>query len=550
MRQHTRLAAPAALVAVLTLLTSALGAGAASARHIVSGPTRGGTARVAYTTNIAFLDSAQAYTDDWWLLNGTIIGGLYQFDRNGRPQLFLSNGQPTVSADGKTWTFKIRQDARFSNGMPVTAEDFKWTMERVLDPHLKPAVSWVQPIDAPLFVGAEDYVATKAKSVSGIQVVDSHTIRFVLVRPFTILPYILAITGNSPMPKAVMQGKSSDWINTHPIGTGPYMLQSWKRGTSAMFVRNPYFFDKNRVNIDKIIAYENIPANIIALKVQKGEVDGFGNDQEVAAPDLRQMQSDPKYAGYLTYASPAAVTWLDLNWNVKPLDNAKIRQAIAYAIDRRRLVQLLGGNAIAAYQMFIPLDTQHDSALDNTGGVYPFNLQKATALVKASGYNNQPITILFGNDASYYAGMAPGLQQMLHQAGLNVNLRGATTTEVLALNAPLKGHQLDENLWSMDYPDAYDIYTGAMSCLANIAGTYIGAHYCDTTSDNLFAAAQAKPLGEARDTLLRRAQLRLLRAAAQIPLVYLRSAEIVSPRVQGYYYQPAFGWQFENYWLK
>src|SRR5439155_6756283 len=128
--------------------------------------------------------------------------------------------------------------------------------------------------------------------------------------------------------------------------------------------------------------------------------------------------------------------------------------------------------------------------------------------------------------------------------------RGATSTAVLALSGPLAGHQLSFNLWSMDYPDAYDIYTGAMSCLANIVGTYQAAHYCDPTADKLFADAQLKPLGKARDALLRQAQMRLLQSAARVPLIFTKSIEIFSPRVQGYYYQTAFGLLFEEYLLK
>src|SRR5438128_6436571 len=107
MRPHTRTLMPATLIVALTLLTSTLGAGAAAVRHATAGPTRGGTVRVAYTATITYLDPAQAYTDDWWLLNGTIFAGLYQFDRNGRPQLNLAAAPPTISSDGKTWTFKI-----------------------------------------------------------------------------------------------------------------------------------------------------------------------------------------------------------------------------------------------------------------------------------------------------------------------------------------------------------------------------------------------------------------------------------------------------------
>ena len=167
------------------------------------------------------------------------------------------------------------------------------------------------------------------------------------------------------------------------------MLQSWQRGNEATLVKNPYYFKPGLPKVGKIIAYEKVPANIIALRVQKGELDGFGNDQEVDAADLHQMQASSQYAKYIVTAGSAAVIWLDLNANVAPLNNAKVRQAIAMAINRRRLVQLLGGSGIPAYQMYLPLDTQHDPALDSAP-IYPYDTAKAQALLKASGYNNQP----------------------------------------------------------------------------------------------------------------------------------------------------------------
>jgi ABC-type transport system substrate-binding protein len=526
------------------ILSSLSGASAIQARTVAATDS---TVRIAYTSNLATMDPEQAYTDDWWLINGTIFNGLYQFDRFGKPQLNLAAAPPVISNGRKTWTFKIVPNARFSNGAPVTADDFVYTITRTLDPHLKPAQSWGQGSDT-IIQGAADFVAGKAKSVSGLVALDSHTLQITLTQPFDLLPYPLASTYNMVIPRAVVSKETADQAANKPIGAGPYMLQSWQRGNQAVFVKNPYYFRSDRPKIAKIIAYENVPSSLVALKVQKGELDGYGNDQEIASPDLQQLQSDPKYGKFLTEAPAASVVWLDLNVHVAPLDNLKLRQAIAMAIDRRRLVQLLGGNAIVANQMYIPLDPQHDAKID-AQPPYTYDPQKAAALVKQSGYSNKPITLLFGTDASYYSKMAPGIQQQLQQIGLNVTLRGVSTTSLLALGAPLTGHQASFGLWSMDYPDGYDIYAGAMSCLANAAGGTIAGHYCDPAADTLYNRSSILPLGAARNTLLQQAQARVLQAAVHIPLVFLKSIEVVSPRVKNYYYMPTFGWQFENYAL-
>jgi len=544
MRPASLLSSPVRLLGAAALLAGLFGAasvGRAPAGVAAADTT---TVRVAYSGNLASLDPTQAYTDDWWLINGTLYNGLYQFDRKGVPQLNLAATQPVISADRKTWTFKIRPDARFSNGMPVTAADLKYSILRTLDPHLKPAVSWGQTTDA-VYAGAAAYVAGKATDVGGIQVIDAHTIRFVLDQPVAVLPYLLASTYNMVVPRAVVSRETPDQVATHPIGSGPYMLQSWQRGNQAVLVRNPFYFRKPA--IATIIAYENVAPNLIALKIEKGELDGFGNDQEVAAPDLHQIASDPHYAAYLTEAPAASVIWLDLNVHQAPLDMLPVRQAIAMALNRRRLVRLLGGNGVAAQQMYIPLDPQHDAALDSHP-LFPYDPARAAALVKASGYT-RPFTVLYGTDESYYAAMAPGIQQQLQQIGLNVTLRGVSSTSLLALGQPLTGHQASFALWSMDYPDGYDIYTGAMACGANVAGGVIAAHYCDGGADALVNQAEGLSQGPARDLLLQQAQRRVLQSASHIPLVFVKSVEVVSPRVKGFYYQPSFGWQFENYAL-
>jgi ABC-type transport system substrate-binding protein len=103
--------------------------------------------------------------------------------------------------------------------------------------------------------------------------------------------------------------------------------------------------------------------------------------------------------------------------------------------------------------------------------------------------------------------------------------------------------------WSIDYPDAFDIYAGVLSCAAAAGGLNF-AHDCDPVAAHLVSTAQGLPLGAARTALLRQAQIRLLQSAAYVPALFLRSTEMVSPRVGGFYYHPTYGWQYEDYWLK
>jgi ABC-type transport system substrate-binding protein len=535
------------LLALLAALTSTLGA-SASTRQAASGPTYGGTLSIAYAGGFSSMDPAQSISYDWYMLNGALFNGLYQFDRNGQPQLDLAAAPPTISADRKTWTFTLKKGVLFGNGMEVTAEDMAFSLLRTLDPHLKPAVSWGQPTDE-IFQGSPEYVAGKTKTVPGIQVLGRYTIRFTLLNPTANLPDILAETFNMVVPKAVVTKETPAYFADHPVGTGPFTLQSYQKGVKAVFVRNPHYFHKGKPYLDKVIVELAVNANLIALRVEKGQLDGFGLPADEAAADIQHARADPKYSHYLVNTPETAVNWLDLNVHEPPLDNLKLRQAIAMAINRTRQVQVNGGLVAPANQIYIPLMPQYDPTLDQHP-IYPYDPQKAAALVKASGYHNQPITFLYDNDTSSAVNSAQAVQQDLQQIGLNVVLKGVASAGWTQEEPKLTGHHIDLSGWGIDYPDAFDTYSSKFTCAVNVAGGMAGAHYCDPAADALVTQGQALPLGPARNAQFRQAQARILRAASTVPLSYILSPLLVRPGIGGFYFQPTFGWQFENYWIQ
>jgi len=535
------------LLAVAAILLPTFGVRVAAARP--PGATRGGTLRLGYTGNFISFDPAQAYIDDWFLVNNALYNGLYQLDRNGVPQLDLAAAPPVVSADRTVWTFRLRRGVLFSNGTELTAGDVAFSLTRTLDPHLKPAVSWGQTTDT-IFKGAGAFIAGKASGVSGIRVLDRYTIRFVLEHQVAVLPYILAESFNFVLPRVLVATESPLEVAGHPVGTGPFVLQAWQKNTdTAVFVRNPRYFRPGLPYLDRVIIAYNASSSVLSLRVEKGELDGIGAATETQAADVQQARSDPRYARYLLAAPSATVTWLNLNVHAAPFTTLALRQAVALAINRRRLVKLLGGQAQPASQLYIPLDPQHDPQLDRHP-VYSYDPQRAAALVKASGYRGQQITLLYGSNTQFEANAVVGLQQDLARVGLNVALRGVTDTTLASLGASFKGSQTTTDFWAADYPDGVDLYASVLACGPNADGATAAAHYCDPVADGLVDRAGSLALGTARDDLLRQAQVRQLQAAARVPLVFLKPIDLVSPKVGGFYYEPILGWQIANYWVK
>ncbi len=547
-RYRTHLRFAAALCLLLTLLAPTFGTRAATLRSPAAAPVYGGTLNVAFSEDFVTLDPAEASGVDTSAIYGGLYSGLYKLDKNNQPVLDLAAKPPVIANNTKTWTFTIRKGVQFSNGMPLTASDVKYSIMRVLDSHLKPVSPYQQ--DDNIFVGSQDFISGKATDVSGIQVLDPYTIRFQCTGPLPVLPYILGQSYNSVVPQAVVAKETLQQVSENPIGSGPFLLQSWQKGVQAILVKNPHYFIAGQPYLDKVVILLNVTPSVIALKVQHGDLDGFAGAFEIATPDLQQFEGDPKYASYIVHSRPFISIWLDLNAADPVMQSLQLRQAIAMAIDRTRLVQLDGGNAKPLYQLYLPGYTEYDPSLA-TKAVYPYDPTKAAALVKQSGYKGQTLIYMDRSGTPYFQAIAPGIQQQLQQIGLNIKIDTVGRLPYHVVREQLTGHAMDPFDWGIDYADALDTYELNMSCAQAGNGGFSGAHYCIPEVDTLAAKANLLPLGPARDKLYEQAQLLILQSATRIPLMYPENTEIFNTnKFGGFFYVPNYGLMFQYYWHK
>ena len=544
---YTRVGAVGSIFSTLAVLASSMVAGAAPLRHSTAAPTHGGTITVAFSGDFSTLDPTQATSEaDEETVGGALFNGLYTYGANGAPQLTLAAAPPTISADKKMWTFTLRKGLTFSDGTPLTADDVAYSISRVLNPHTKPAPSWGQSSDE-VFQGWQDYVSGKATSVTGIQVLNPTTIRFVLTQPIAIFPDILAESVNSTVPKALVEKEGDVAFAANPVGSGAYMLQTWQKGSQVVLVRNPHYFMAGKPYADKVVIQVDVPASVIALRVEKGEIDAAASANDLNGADILQAKADPTFAKYVYPVPISSSNWLAINVHSPVLASKTLRQAIAMAINRTRLVQLLRGSAVPAYQFYVPLMPQHDPTLDQHP-VFAFDQQKASALVKASGYKGQAIELDYATDRNWQSSIAPGIQQDLQAIGINLVLHGIAHNEEYTIGAKFTGHDLMLADWGFDFPDAFDIYSGTYTCTSNAEGGIGLAHYCNPNSDKLVTQSEGLLLGPARNALLRQAQVGILQSAAMVPLIFLKPSELASPKLGGFYFQPQFGMKYEDYW--
>lgn len=251
-----------------------------------------------------------------------VYDGLLEYDFNLNPLPGLAKSWK-VSSDAKTVTFELEPNVKFHDGKPFTSADVQFTIMEVLKK--------VHPRGP-----------TNFQEVTAIDTPDAHTAVFHLQHP---APYMLkALSGyESPMlPKHLFAG-SDVRSNPHankPIGTGPYKFVEWQRGQYMRFDRNPDYWRKGRPYFDRVVARFIGEAQTRTAAMERGEL-GFGAYNAIPNVDAKRISHDKSSKLTVTtrgYEMDSPIVELEFNTKRKPFDNQKVRQAIAYAIDRKFVI--------------------------------------------------------------------------------------------------------------------------------------------------------------------------------------------------------------------
>ena len=312
------------------------------------------------------LDLAQATDGESIKAGIQILENLVKFGDNSmdvEPQLATSW---TVSDDGLTWTFKLREGVKFHDGTPFNAQAVAESYNRILDE------------SHPLYgYGKWKYLSMSLQPVKEIKVIDDYTISFVTDKPYAPFINNLALWLCPILSPAAME-KYKDQIGLHPVGTGPFKFDQWVKDDQIVLIRNDEYWG-GAPKLEKIIL-KSIPepsARLMAL--QSGTVD-IADDLD---PDsIALVKQDANLA--VIERPSINVGYLALNTAKPALQDARVRQAINYAIDRDVLIQtIFQGLAIPAKNPFPPSIWGYHDALK----AYKYDPEKAIALLKEAGFD-------------------------------------------------------------------------------------------------------------------------------------------------------------------
>ncbi|MBX2804800.1 MAG: peptide ABC transporter substrate-binding protein [Hyphomicrobiales bacterium] len=433
-----------------------------------------------------------------------------------------------ISDDGLTYTFHLRDGIKWSDGAPVTADDFVFAFRRIMDPATASSYAYLQyPIK-----NAEPINSGEVKDLTqlGVEAVDETTLKITLESP---TPYFLgALTHYTayPVPKHVVEDKGADWIKIENIVTnGPYKAIEWVPGSHVKTEKNPEYYDFDNLKIDNVVFYVLEDASAALKRYRAGEFDIL---TEFPSDQYQWLQEN--HPGEARVAPFAGLYYYVMNSSKPPLDDARIRQALSMAINREVIgPQILGTGEPAAYSWVPPgmnnyVDTPYNAEWADLD--YSAKVEKAKELIAEAGYGpDKPLEIqLRYNTNENHKRIAVAISAMWKVLGVNITLFNAETK---VHYAELKKGQLEiaRAGWLADYNDPVNLLQLLRSDIGDNYGRWKSEEF-----DALLAEAKTTQDLKARAELLYKAEKVAIDDSAAAPIYYYLSRNVVSPKISGF----------------
>lgn len=469
-------------------------------------------------------------------VSGTVANGIFEGltkdDKEGKTVEGMAESWQ-VSEDGKTYTFKIRQDSKWSTGNPVTAHDFEFSWKRTLDPK----ATTPAPYAYQLFYiqGAEEYNTGKGKIEDvGVKAIDDYTLEVKLKNPTTYFLSLLNFYTYFPVDKVAVE-KDAKWANEAATfsSNGPFKLTGWEHSNKVTIEKNENYYGNADVKLAKVefsmIADSNTELNMFNTQA----LDWAGKPTgTIPAPQVDKFRKENK--AELQIKDSASSYYYIFNQSKKPFNNEKVRKALSMSIDRQLLIDrvVLGGQK-PAFGFVPPVITGAEKGFrEETQQTYfEENVEEAKKLLeeglKEEGLSAFPATTLIYNTSDSHAKIATAITEMWKQ---NLGIEVKTEVQewkVFLQNRTSLNYDIARAGWGADYNDAMtflDLYiTGSGN---NDIGQKNEAY------DKLIKDAYASADKAERIKLLAQAEKMLMDTAAVMPVYYDTSVSLVQPYVK------------------
>ena len=443
MRQSSARARRVAAVSVSLIVAAGAAAcgpkdsGDAKGSGAGSTPHKGGTLTVLNSDPQQDFDPARLYTSGGGNVPSLVFRTLTTRNReNGAagaqvvPDLATDTGRP--NKDATVWTYTLKKGLEYEDGTPITSADIKYGIERSFAPELSGGAPYLRD----WLVGAADYQGPykDKEGLSAIETPDERTIVFHLDKPEGEFPYLATQTQFTPVPKAKDTGTKYE---EHPVSSGPYkVVKNENDGEHLVLARNTHWSAatdaERKAYPDTVDVRSGLDSSVINQRLsasQGTDAAAVTTDTNLGPAELAKVTGDKELAARVGTGHFGYTDYIAFNPTVKPFDDAKVRQAIAYAVDRSSVINAAGGSALAeAATTFLPAQKSfghqpYDLFPAGASG----NAAKAKELLKEAGHaKGLTVTLTHSNSKDFETSpeIATALQDALKKAGITVKLQG------------------------------------------------------------------------------------------------------------------------------
>jgi oligopeptide transport system substrate-binding protein len=459
---------------------------------------------------------------------GKVYEGLFEFHPLKRPYELMPNlaeSLPTVSADGLTYTFKIRKGVLFHDsaafpegkGRELKADDVIFTIKRLADPKLNAKGWWV--IDDRL-AGLNEW-RTKystaestnyAEEIEGLKKIDDFTVQMKLKKPFPQFLYALAMPYTFIVAKEAVEHHGKEFLN-YPVGTGAFILPKFEQTSMITYVRNPKFREKLYPSegeegddklglladagkklplVDKINVHIIVESQPKWLSFQKAK-DDLIEVKDVNIPqsinENKELRSEHKEKGIRLIMKPMLdVTYFAFNHEEPLFKNKKLRQAMNLAYDRAGYNKMFHENTAFEAQGPVPPGLGGNRK-EFKNPYTKYDLEQAKKLLAEAGYpggKGLPVIVVQTRSDTIARQQVEFFEKSMEKIGINIDV-GMNTWPELVNKVTKKQHQMYTMAWGADYPDAEN-FLGLLYCPNQSPGSN-GANYCNPEFDAIYKTA-------------------------------------------------------------
>lgn len=436
----------------------------------------------------------------------------------------------TVSEDGLVYTFKLRDNLFWSDGVPVKASDVVFGFRRILDPMTAARyASLLYQVKNAYAVNTGEMDLTEV----GIRAIDPQTVEITLESPAPFLPELLTHYTTYPIPQHVVEEYGDNWVRPgNMVSNGAYVLQEWVSNGHVKVTKNPLFYDVNNVAIDTVYFYPIEDSRTAVKMFKSGELDMNITTGGFPAAQLEDLLKElPGEARVYPYLSSS---YMPLNVTRPPFDDVRVRKAVSMLIDRDIINQrVVAVGNISAYSLVPPLTANYQAGaqLDFAGVSMEARTAQAKRLLAEAGYDDSnPLAFDLIYRNTYDNGRRiSAIAAMLRRVGVIADVV-AMEARVTYARMEQRDYQMGDGGWVADYNDPYNF----LYLLMCEAGPLNWAGYCNPDYDALIEqAARTLDMAE-RARLMSEAEKLMLDDHPIIPMDFSTHRNLVSKRIAGF----------------